>query len=58
MSCIAYVCSRVLLKGSRYSDIDFDRKAYIAISDFETVLFIVNVKFLKFLTNFLMLLMA
>ena len=39
MSCIAYVCSRVLLKGSRYSDIDFDRKAYIAISNFENCTF-------------------
>ena len=39
MSCIAYVCSCVLLKGSRYCDIDFERKRYTAINDFENCAF-------------------
>ena len=39
MSCMAYVCSCVLLKGSRYSDIDFERERYTAINDFENCTF-------------------
>ena len=39
MSCIAYVCKCVLLKGKRYDDVDFDRERYAAIDDFEACVF-------------------
>ena len=39
MSCIAFVCSCILLKGSRYSDIGFERERYTAINDFENCTF-------------------
>ena len=39
MSCIAYVCKCVLLKGKRYDDVDFDRERYVAIYDFEACVF-------------------
>ena len=35
MSCIAYVCQYLLLKGKRYDDVDFDRERYVAIDNFE-----------------------
>ena len=35
MSCIAYVCKYLLLKGKRYNDVDFDRERYVAIDNFE-----------------------
>ena len=39
MSCIAYVCKCVILKGKRYNDVDFDRECYLAINDFEACVF-------------------
>ena len=39
MSCIAYVCKCVLLKGKRYDDVDFDRECYVTIDDFEACVF-------------------
>ena len=39
MSCISYVRSCVILKGLRYSDIDFERERYTAINYFENCAF-------------------
>ena len=39
MSCIAYACKCLLLKGKCYNDIDFDRECYVAVDDFEACVF-------------------
>ena len=39
MSCIAYICKCVLVKGRRCTDVDCDREHYMKIQDFESCVF-------------------
>ena len=58
MSRIAYVCKCVLIKGRRYTDVDFDRECYIKIQDFESCIFYCGQELPKISDNFLVLLTA
>ena len=52
MSRIAYVCKCVLIKGRRYTDVDFDRECYIKIQDFESCIFYCGQELPKISDNF------